>query len=113
MASEQHTPGPWTMDERGSSIWGTSVGGCNMKMSEHKIADIRGWGHLQYHGEEVAIATQKANGSLIAAAPDLLWFAQQFFNGTETGLVHVSTDADETWANVIARGRAAIAKATA
>lgn len=37
---------------------------------EFPVADIRGWGHLQYvpRGEEI----QDANGLLIAAAPELL-----------------------------------------
>lgn len=66
----KHTPGPWRYIQRGTQIWGKSVGGCQMVESEHLIADVRGWGHLQYlpDGAEV----QDANGRLIAAAPDLL-----------------------------------------
>jgi len=37
---------------------------------EFMVADIRGWGHLQYlpDGDKI----QDANGKLMAAAPDLL-----------------------------------------
>lgn len=43
-----------------------------MEQSDFMVAQIRGWGHLQYLGEEKAIAIQEANARLIAAAPDLL-----------------------------------------
>lgn len=43
-----------------------------MKENEFMIAQIRGWGHLQYLGEAEGIAIQEANGRLIASAPDLL-----------------------------------------
>lgn len=41
-----------------------------MEEADHLIADVRGWGHIQYlpNGAEV----QDANGRLIAAAPELL-----------------------------------------
>jgi len=48
---------------------------------------------------------------LFAAAPDLLWFAEQVINGLETGMIRIETPADETLATVLARGRAAISKA--
>ena len=68
--SAAHTPGPWNYAQRGTQVWGRSVGGCRLAESDHLIADIRGWGHIQYlpNGAEV----QDANGRLIAAAPDLL-----------------------------------------
>lgn len=58
--SAKHTPGPWYADERGRI---RCAGG-------GEIADIRGWGWMQYkpNGEEM----QDANMRLIAAAPELL-----------------------------------------
>jgi hypothetical protein len=53
----------------------------------------------------------ETNARLIAAAPDLLWFAEQVINGLETGMIRIETPADETLATVLARGRAAISKA--
>jgi len=49
---------------------------------------------------------------LVAAAPDLLWFCQQVLNGLDTNMIRVDTPADETLANVLARGRVALKKAT-
>lgn len=66
----KHTQGPWQYKRRGTQVWGRSVGGCQMIESEHLIADIRGWGHIQYLPDAEKI--QDANGRLIAAAPDLL-----------------------------------------
>lgn len=65
-----HTPGPWEYQELGQQIWAKSIGGCKMEESRFMVADIRGWGHLQYlpNGEEI----QDANARLISAAPDLL-----------------------------------------
>ena len=48
---------------------------------------------------------------LIAAAPDLLEFAEQIFNGIGTGMIHMTSPADETLANVLGRGRKALDKA--
>jgi hypothetical protein len=45
-------------------------------------------------------------------APDLLWFARQIFNGIDTGLLTIETQANETLENVLMRGRAAITAAT-
>ena len=67
----KHTPGPWEFDGM-MYIFGKSVGGCQMKESSHMVAQIRGWGHLQYLGEETAISIQEANAHLIAAAPTML-----------------------------------------
>lgn len=59
----EHTNGPWEFD--GDSYITTDNG-------QKMIAQVRGWGWLQYLGEEKAIAIQEANGHLLAAAPDLL-----------------------------------------
>jgi hypothetical protein len=39
----------------------------------------------------------------------LRWFAENFFHGIDSGLVHIDTDADETLANVLTAARAALA----
>ncbi len=54
----------------------------------------------------------EANAALIAAAPDLLEFVQQIFNGIDTGMITIDTPADETLANILSRGRKALSKAT-
>jgi hypothetical protein len=43
---------------------------------------------------------------------ELLWFAEQFFAAKDTGMLKLDSPADETLANVLARGRAAISSAT-
>lgn len=64
------TPGPW----KGTMGWvtGSCIGGCRMEEGDFKICDIRGWGHLQYLGEEKAIKIQDANRDLIANTPTYL-----------------------------------------
>lgn len=66
----KHTPGPWEYEPTGQTVYGISEGGCNKIVETFMVANIRGWGHLQYlpNGAEI----QDANGRLIAAAPDLL-----------------------------------------
>jgi len=64
---------PWRYEKRGQMVFGFSVGGCNKELSDYRVADIRGWGHLQYMGETrgdgKAQAMQDANGEFIAHAP--------------------------------------------
>lgn len=93
-----HTKGPWRYERRGTQIWGRSVGGCRLEESDHLIADVRGWGHIQYlpNGKDV----QDANGRLIAAAPELLEALEQ--------LCADELNTQEKWDNA----RAAITKAT-
>lgn len=68
----KHTPKPWKYDEFGGMIWSTvpTIGGAAQVPANFRIADVRGWGHLQYNadGKEV----QEANGRLMTAAPVLL-----------------------------------------
>jgi len=77
-----HTKGPWQYKQRGTQIWGRSVGGCRLEESNHLIADVRGWGHIQYlpNGKDV----QDANGRLIAAAPELLEALKNFISQYKT-----------------------------
>ena len=67
MSESKHTPGPWKT--RMGIIWGHCLGGCNMKDDDFMVAMVRGWGHLQYLGENEAQVIQDANARLIAAAP--------------------------------------------
>lgn len=54
--------------------------------------------------------SQGKHGRLIAAAPELLWFVQQIFDGIDTGILTLDTPADETLANILAKGRIVLAK---
>lgn len=65
----QHTPGPWKHDH--GHIFGVDKRPDRSRPEEYRIADVRGWGHLSYHGEKKAIEIQEGNARLIAAAPDL------------------------------------------
>lgn len=69
--SVPHTPGPWRLDEMACYIWAHTTHG------EMPVGQVRGWGHLTGAGamnlpEAKAEAIQRANGRLLAAAPDLL-----------------------------------------
>ena len=66
--SDKHTPLPWTEDQDGYYIWAESIGSCNLEMTKHMVAEIRGWGHLRYLGEDIAVDIQKANQELIVRA---------------------------------------------
>lgn len=63
----EHTKLPWKTDGD-RMITGRCVGGCNMQEDDFMVAQIRGWGHLQYLGEEKAIEIQKANAEFIVEA---------------------------------------------
>jgi hypothetical protein len=65
-ASRASDTGEWRYDKRGQMIWGHGIGGCSMQPGNFLVADIRGWGHLQYH--ENGAALQDATGEFIAAA---------------------------------------------
>lgn len=85
MGESRQTPGPWRYEQTPlPQVWSESVieSGSNLEKRRIHIADVRGWGALQYRedGEEM----QDANGRLIAAAPelyealyDLLTYAQE------------------------------------
>jgi hypothetical protein len=66
LAAERATPGEWKYD-MGSVTNRTQLkGGCMMQPGTFKVADIRGWGFLQYRpdGEQL----MEANGEFIALA---------------------------------------------
>lgn len=64
---------PWKYENVGQTVFGFSPGGCNKTPSDYMVANIRGWGHLQYmgieRGDKVARDMQDANGQFIASAP--------------------------------------------
>ena len=69
--SDKHTPEPWSFDGF-AYIFGNSVGSVRMEMSTHMVAEMRGWGHLKYLGEDRATAIQLANGERIVACVNAL-----------------------------------------
>jgi len=73
MSGTAFTPGPWEYEPRGQMI----VTDHGQKM----IADIRGWGWIQYlpEGEKI----QDANGYLIAATPELYEFIKDYIEAWE------------------------------
>lgn len=101
MAGEmKHTPGPWeyAADKRDTMRVFAGDGEIVRALSTH--------GHRR-----LSKAEREANARLIAAAPDLLEFVEQIFNGLDTGMVKVDSPADETLENVLSRGRAAVSRA--
>jgi hypothetical protein len=72
--------------------------------SFEKYAKIR-------HDVGAALEKLLSDAALLNAAPDLLWFTQQLFNAVDTGMLTLDSPADETLANVMRKGREAIAKA--
>jgi len=64
----EYTKGCIRADECGDFLLGKSVGGIRMEEAEFVVAQIRGWGHLQYLGTEKATEIQKANAHRFAAA---------------------------------------------
>lgn len=64
---------PWKYENIGQTVFGFSRGGSSKQPSDYMVANIRGWGHLQYmgktRGDEHAAALQDANGEFIGHAP--------------------------------------------
>ena len=60
----EHTKSNLTVS--GDYLMGRCVGGCQLKEGEFMVAQVRGWGYLQYLGEEKAMAIQKANAERLA-----------------------------------------------
>lgn len=54
------TKGPWRHDGHGTFIFGPD--------DNEMVAEVRGWGHLQYLGDDKAIEVQKAVGEFLAHA---------------------------------------------
>lgn len=111
-----HSPGPFAVAEEPFSDtgyltevvipdpaggFGTSIASCHHNWREAGAKERR-----------ISWAEAQANARLFSASDELLWFAQQIFNGLDTDMLKIETPADETLANVLRRGRAAIGKAT-
>jgi len=62
MTEPKFTPGPWFTDDYGYIFSGE-------RRDAHMIAEVRGWGWIQYLPNPEQI--QDANAHLIAAAPEL------------------------------------------
>lgn len=82
---------PWSYLQNCQWVMGKSLGGCNKTMGEYRVADIRGWGHLQYmgveRGDKVAQDMQDANGIFIANAPADIDFLLEVIEAMERHLV--------------------------
>ena len=100
----KHTPGPWRLVHHGPQWSVCDTQGAAPNDGDHFIADL-------YRGLPRDAETVEANARLISAAPELLWFAEQIFNGHGTGMIQFETPADETLANILKRGRKALDKA--
>jgi predicted P-loop ATPase len=85
----KHTPGPWSVDDP-DQIWAESVG------EYVAITQVEDW-------ETIPREQAEANARLIAAAPELLDFVEEYIGAFENGM------ADESYLYRIAK--AAIAKA--
>jgi hypothetical protein len=111
MTQTGHTPGTWSDKKDGKYL-----------NSEYQVERERGsytWFPIKAGRKTICLVVSnrfddvehKANGELIAAAPDLLSAITNLMNGIDTGLVRIETDADETLAIAFGKIRAAIAKA--
>lgn len=74
-----YMPGPWKVDEDGF-VWGY-LPGSYMKEPRFLIAQVRGWGYMQYmqDGEQI----HAANARLIAAAPELYEMLSEVLSSIE------------------------------
>lgn len=95
---DNFTPGPWHFD--GEYVWADSIQGYVADPGTEDVMEGKCVPMNKAH------KIMKANGLLIAAAPDLLYALQMLLNET--------TGPDEVWAEgtAVEYARAAIAKAT-
>lgn len=111
--SAQHTPGPWFVGAQNDALF--VIAGrppaLNNDAPWHdapRVVLARVFGPT---GDDCLPVNAEANANLFSASDELLWFAQQIFNGIDTEMLKLDTPADEILARVLQRGRAAIAKA--
>jgi len=64
----EHSKLPWKYCNYGTFVTAVDIGGCEMKASEFPVCQMRGWGHLQYHGDEKGAGIQEANANFIVKA---------------------------------------------
>ena len=80
----KHTETPWEVTND-TMIFGKCVGGCQKKNDSFQIAEMRGWGHLQYLGTEKAFEIQKANANRIVQGvnshDELVGYLQTLIDG--------------------------------
>jgi len=91
MSEPKFTPGPWFTDDYGYIFSGE-------RRDAHMIAEVRGWGWIQYLPDPEKI--QDANAHLIAAAPELF-----------EALEYVMTAHGEQLSDAFEKAQAALAKA--
>lgn len=92
------TPGPWENSDGMGYIFANRIGGCSMTMQRMTVANTRGYGCLQYHGEEKAHAEMEANEKLITSSPEMLILLSeiikaQYGNGSLANLNHTVSNA--------------------
>lgn len=105
MSKTRHTPGPWTTNHDEQHYIADAdfyVGFTDDEGRFREICQISEWDLRQ--------SECKANGRLILQAPEMFSFIHQIFNGIDTGMISISSPADETLANVLGRGRTIIHK---
>lgn len=98
-----YTPGPWKVDEDGF-VWGCCPGPAFMETAHFLVAEVRGWGYLQYRADGEQI--QAGNARLIAAAPEL-------YEALEAAYMVLKPQKSrfEEYVNAVTLARAALAKA--
>lgn len=96
----------WAQWHHASTLAGNPTGRTHYDIGGDDNSNIA----LVYPSEDGDEDTLK-KARLIAASPDLLEFAEQIYNGLDTGMIRMSSPADETLANMLGRGRKALAKA--
>jgi len=107
-----HTPGPWTVSFRRSSVEGVNVSFCVDAGAAINIAGGQSQEHLVGYGP-ILEAECRANARLIAAAPELLGALIEFIGHMDTvkakngTALYVPLDS-----GIVKTARAAIVKAT-
>lgn len=94
MSETKFTPGPWECDEDACFI---CQNGDVLKI----VGQVRGWGWLsKKYGDKKAFEIQKANGKLLAAAPDLLEALQSVLALIDNGTLvrNISKDSEPDYA---------------
>lgn len=97
-----HTPGPWNCSEDGAEVWPMTGDTSHVELAR-VVGPWCGSQASSWYGREVA----RANGRLIAAAPDLLAACQLLVALEDSD----ASDADTRWKQARRDMRDAIAKA--